>query len=269
MNPLRVILVDDEPLARRGLKLRLQEIPEVELIAECSNGYEALSAVAEHSPDLLFLDIQMPTLSGFDVVRQLQSDNMPLVVFVTAFDQYALDAFEIHAVDYVLKPIEVDRLRIAVNRAIEHKAKLGVVDQKARLLDLVSNLTGETIAEVDRMVSDGADVGLDRWPDKISIKDGGEIHIVPTADIDWVDAAGDYMCVHANGHTHIMRTTMKQLEAMLNPKLFKRIHRSTIVNTDRVEKLQSLLNGEFILSLNCGARLKMSRSYKATAKEMM
>ncbi len=267
MTTLRTIIVDDEPLARRGLKLRLDEIPDVELLAECNNGAEALRAVAEHSPDLLFLDIQMPVMSGFDVVRQLQGDNMPMVVFVTAFDQYALDAFEIHAVDYVLKPIDLDRLRLAVERAQAHKEQVGVVDQKARLLDLVSNLTGESVAEVDRMIHDGEQ--LDTWPDKLTIKDGGEIHLVPIADIDWVDAAGDYMCVHAAGQTHIMRITMKQLEAMLNPALFRRIHRSTIININRVEKLQSQLNGEFLLTLNCGAQLKMSRSYKATARELM
>lgn len=267
MKSLRTIIVDDEPLARRGLKLRLEDIPEVELIAECSNGQEALAAVAEHSPDLLFLDIQMPVMSGFDVVRSLQGDNMPMVVFVTAFDQYALDAFDIHAVDYVLKPIDVDRLRLAVGRVLAHKDQEDVAGQKARLLDLVSNLTGDSVAEIDRITSDGAP--LETWPEKITIKDGGEIHLVPTADIDWVDAAGDYMCVHARGQIYIMRITMKELESMLNPALFKRIHRSTIINVDRVEKLQSQLNGEFLLTLNCGAQLKMSRSYKATARELM
>ncbi|MFK8022158.1 MAG: LytR/AlgR family response regulator transcription factor [Pseudomonadales bacterium] len=269
MKPLRTIIVDDEPLARRGLKLRIENIPEIELVCECSNGHEALHAVATHSPDLLFLDIQMPTLSGFDVVQRMQGDTMPLVIFVTAFGQYALEAFDIHAVDYLLKPIDDTRLHEAVQRAVQLSQTIDYQGQKQQLMDLVAQLTGEAVTEVDRLLNAGEQLSEPGKPAKISIKDGQEVHIIPVNEIDWVDAAGDYMCIHSNSQTHIMRITMKQLEKMLDEKLFKRIHRSTIVNTSKAKKISTLGNGEYLLTLQCGAELKVSRSYKEIIRELV
>ena len=261
---IRVAIADDEPLARRGLVLRLGQIDGVEIVAECANGREALQAVVEHQPDLLLLDIQMPGMSGFDVVKNLQQDQMPLVIFVTAFDQYAIDAFRVHAVDYLLKPIDEDRLAEAISRARQHLAARSEITDKQRLLELVISITGKSEASVSQLLKEHD--GVRAYPEKLAIKDGSETTLVPMQDIDWVDAAGDYMCVHANGETHVMRVTMKELEEQLDPASFQRVHRSTIVNLDRVVKVCSHMNGEFYLALNNGASVKMSRSYKDKVK---
>lgn len=258
---LKALIVDDESLGRRGLKLRLQEIEGVEVIGECADGMEALRTIPELSPDLVFLDIQMPGMDGFDVVKSLQADDLPMIIFCTAFDHYAVDAFKIHAVDYLLKPIEDSRLREAVERAREvHAHKLAVAD-KAQLLEVISRITQKDAGEVQEWLADENSNG-DVYPEKIAVKDGGNITLVPITDIDWVDAAGDYMCLHAKGVIHVMRITMKALEAQLNPALFQRVHRSTIVNIKRIEKIASHINGEYHLILNSGDKLKMSRSYK-------
>ena len=196
MSNLRAIIVDDESLARKGLKLRLDDIAGVDVIAECSNGREALNSVAELDPDLVFLEIQMPGMSGFDVVAKMQQDEMPLVIFVTAYDEYAIEAFDVQAVDYLLKPIEMERLQEAVSRAVEHKALGGAVTDKQRLLELIINITGKSEHSITQLLKDHT--GVKSYPDKIAIKDGGETTLVLSEDIDWVDAAGDYMCVHAN-----------------------------------------------------------------------
>ncbi|MFP6805607.1 MAG: response regulator [Pseudomonadales bacterium] len=261
---LRLIIVDDESLARRGLNIRLSELSGIEIVAECVNGREALAAIAEHEPDLVFLDIQMPGLSGFDVIQNLQPDNMPMIIFVTAFDEYALDAFEVHAIDYLLKPIDTDRLESAVNRAKARLMQRESITDKQRLLDLVISITGKSETSVAQLIKENA--GTKSYPDRIAIKDGGETTLVATVDIDWVDAAGDYMCIHANDKTHIMRVTMKDLESQLDPANFQRVHRSTIVNLDRVVKVCSHMNGEFHLILNNGSMVKMSRSYKEKVK---
>ncbi len=267
MNNLQAIIVDDESLARRGLALRLQHIPGVDVVSECANGQQALEAIAEHSPDLVFMDIQMPGISGFDVVRQLQAEQMPMIIFVTAFDQYAVDAFKVHAVDYVLKPIDDDRLHEAIDRAVAHRAQEESERTKGRLMELMMGLTGASAASIEAMAQEQSE--SKQWPDKLVIKDGADIHLVKTADIIWVDAAGDYMCIHAAGKTHIMRITMKQLEAMLDPQRFLRIHRSTIINADRVAGAQTLGNGEYMLSLEGGAQLKVSRGYRKRVKELL
>ncbi|MBT7370959.1 MAG: response regulator transcription factor, partial [Gammaproteobacteria bacterium] len=233
-------------------------------IAECSNGREAINAVAELRPDVVFLDIQMPGMSGFDVVAKLQQDDMPLIVFTTAYDQYAIEAFDVHAVDYLLKPIESERLQESVDRARNHKAMDGSVTDKQRLLELIISITGKSETSITQLLKDHT--GVNAYPDKIAIKDGGETTLVQSEDIEWVDAAGDYMCIHANDQTHVMRITMKELEAQLDPANFQRVHRSTIVNLDRVSKVCSHMNGEFHLILKNGASIKMSRSYKEKVK---
>ncbi len=263
-DKLRAIVVDDESLARQGLNLRLKNIAEVEVIGEYSNGREAVNAVAELRPDLLFLDIQMPGMSGFDVVARLQQDEMPLIIFTTAYDQYAIEAFKVHAVDYLLKPIEPERLQDSVYRAVSHKKMDGAVTEKQRLLELIISITGKSEGSITQLLKNHT--GIRAYPEKIAIKDGGETTLVETSDIDWVDAAGDYMCIHANDETHIMRITMKELEAQLDPTNFQRVHRSTIVNLDRVTKVCSHLNGEFHLILVNGVSIKMSRSYKEKVK---
>lgn len=257
-DSLRAIIVDDEDLARRGLALRLAEIPEIELVAQCVNGPEALEAVAALEPDLLFLDIQMPGMNGFEVVCELQSDTMPLVVFVTAYDEYAVEAFRVHAVDYLLKPIDAELLAQAVARAGERHQARSQVAGKEQLLGALGGLKDKV--PVGEVVS--PEGGAGEPAERLVIKDGGAFHFVPMDDIQWIDAAGDYMCVHTREGTHIMRTTMKQLEGSLDPARFIRIHRSSIVNSQCIAGAEGHTNGEYVLSLKGGTRLKVSRSYR-------
>lgn len=267
MSKLTAIIVDDEHLARRGLTVRLQQLPEVDVVAECANGEEALLAVAAHNPDLLFLDIQMPGMDGFAVVERLQGDTMPMVIFVTAYNEYAVDAFKVHAVDYVLKPVEDDRLHEAVQRAAAQREQIASSSGKEKLVRLIMSMTGETAAGVEALVENGS--AQKGWPEKITVKDGSDIQFIRVADISWIDAAGDYMCIHAAGETHIMRITMKQLEGMLNPAQFLRVHRSTIVNGRVITGAQTLANGEYLLNLEGGTQLKVSRSYKDRIREFL
>ena len=262
---LKAIVVDDEPLARRGLRLRLDNIEDVEIIAEASNGREARERILELRPDVAFVDIQMPGVSGLELVQQLPKEQLPQIVFVTAYDQYAVEAFEINAVDYVLKPIEEERLALALERVREKLASADIATQREKLLEAVADLTQESPEELEQRLAAGefhSELGGGQYPEKIAIKDAGKITLVPAREIDWIDAAGDYMCVHANGETHVMRITMKELEQQLDPKVFQRIHRSTIVNLQRVREICAHINGEYYLVLNNGERLKMSRSYK-------
>lgn len=260
--PLRALIVDDEPLARRGLQVRLRDVPDVEVVGECGNGRDAVAAITADKPDLVFLDIQMPVMDGFQVLREIQGPDMPLVVFVTAFDDYAIQAFEAHALDYLLKPVDDARLADALERAREQQDERQAVDHRGRLLALVAELGGVEQVSLEEVLEKGL-AALDAgYIDTLPIKDGGNTTRLRTADIDWIDAAGDYMCVHAEGQTHIMRGTMKKLEDVLNPRVFQRVHRSTIVNVNRVRSVRSHINGEYFLILEGDVELKMSRHYK-------
>ena len=263
---IKTIIVDDESLARRGLELRLADVKDVEIIAQCSNGREALEKITELEPDLVFMDIQMPGLSGFDVVKNIDKNLLPMIIFVTAFDRYAVDAFDAQAVDYVLKPIDDNRLQAALEKVRRNIKLEGKVNYTQRLMDLIINITGETPATIEDAVIGTGAVTLEQYPEKLAIKDAGEISYVPVKEILWVEAAGDYMCVHTQKKVHILRSTMKELEKTLSPKLFQRIHRSVIVNLKRVEKICTHINGEYHLYLDTGSRLKMSRSYKDKIK---
>lgn len=261
---LTTIIVDDEELARQGIAMRLEEVSEVAILAQCQNGREALNAINEYEPDLAFLDIQMPGMSGLELIGEIQGDVMPMIVFVTAFDEFAVDAFDVHAVDYLLKPVESNRLKEAINKAQKLKMQQGALGEKQKLLELAASLSGKSLDAIGELLESGDD--LVEHAARLAIKDGTSLTFVPVKDIDWIDAAGDYMCVHVKGETHIMRTTMKELEARLAPSIFQRVHRSTIVNLERVEKISSHINGEFHLILGGGISLKMSRSYKNKVK---
>lgn len=261
---LKAIIVDDEELARKGLAMRLEEFEDVEVLRLCANAREAIEAVIELEPDLLFLDIQMPGKNGLEMLKEIQGDVMPMVIFVTAYDSFAVDAFKLHAVDYLLKPVEEERLAEAITQARQRHHQGSESGEKQKLMEMVISLTGKSPDAISDMLEKGEE--LVEKPDRLAIKDGSSITFVPVRDIDWIDAAGDYMCVHVKGETHIMRTTMKDLEKKLDPSLFQRVHRSTIVNLERVEKVSSHINGEFHLTLKCGTSLKMSRSYKDKVK---
>jgi len=271
MNPvskhiLRTIIVDDEALARRGLKHRLNKIDDVAIIAEARNGREALKSIKDLQPDLVFLDIQMPGMGGFEVLAELQQEHMPAIVFVTAYNEYAIKAFEANALDYLLKPIEDSRLHEAIFRVRENLDQKRALRHKQSLLRLVSNMTGENVSSMQELSTKGIEKLMKKEVVKLAIKDGGRTTLVPQDQIEWIDAAGDYMCVHAGGKTHIMRKTMKELEAELDPDLLQRIHRSTIVNVNQVREMQSHINGEYFLTLQCGHIIKLSRTYKDKLK---
>jgi two-component system LytT family response regulator len=263
---LKTIVVDDEPLARRGLKLRLKGIDDVEVIAEAKNGREALELVRKLDPDLLFLDIQMPGMDGFDVLRSLEADEMPAIVFVTAFDDYAIKAFEANALDYLLKPIEDKRLSDALDRVRDNLDQRHALRHRKSLLKLVGDITGEPVGSMEELsAKDVASLKKKEVP-RLAIKDGGHTTWIPQDQIEWIDAAGDYMCVHSGGETHIMRMTMKMLEDSLDPDYLQRIHRSTIVNVDQVKEMRAHINGEYFLTLKGGHVVKLSRTYKDKLK---
>lgn len=261
---LKAIIVDDEELARQGLELRLNEFDQVQVVKSCVNAKEAIQAISELEPDLVFVDIQMPGKTGLEMIREIQADILPMIIFVTAYDSFAVDAFKLHAIDYLLKPVESERLEAAIKKAQLYKSQVGAASEKQRLLDLLVSLTGKSPTAIGELL-DSEDQSAEHAA-RLAIKDGSSITFVPIKDIDWIDAAGDYMCVHVAGATHIMRTTMKELESKLDPSIFQRVHRSTIVNLHRVEKVSSHINGEFHLTLSCGSSLKMSRSYKEKVK---
>ncbi len=268
---LRVLIVDDEPLARQGLKLRLQAHDDVEIVGECNNGLDAVALIPMERPDLVFLDIQMPELNGFQVIQKLRElkQPMPLIVFVTAYDSYAIKAFDIHALDYILKPIDDMRLETALAKV---RATLSAQENEThtnKLVSLVADLTGDDCEEILRKLAAGEPVETSPYSDVMSIKDGSEVTRVPVADIQWVDAAGDYMCVHAKDGMHIMRKTMKELEQSLNPKTFIRVHRSALVNINFVKKLVSHVSGEYHLILHNDTELKVSRSHRDRVKSAM
>ena len=263
---LRALIVDDEQLARRGLEIRLADYRDIEICGEARNGREALSAVREHAPDLMFLDVQMPGMDGFEVLRRLSGSNMPEVIFVTAYDEFALKAFEANALDYLLKPINDDRLREAIERARKHTDEVLADAQRNKLLKFVCELTGRELTLESAL--EAATGERQVYPKRIAIREGAESQCVEVESIDWIDAAGDYMCVHSAGDTFVLRGTMKHLEDVLDPATFVRVHRSTIVNRHRVTAMRPHRNGEYFLQLGNAAELKLSRKYKGNLERL-
>lgn len=262
---LRTLIVDDEPLALSLLKSKLAKIPEIEIVGEGQNGRQAIKAVIDLEPDLVFLDIQMPGLNGFEVIKRLQTEIVPLVVFITAYEQYALDAFDVHAVDYILKPIDDERIVRAVHRAMARKESGEDAGAKSRIINAIDDIRVREEHDQARQNVEDADF-VER---KIVIKDRDEITLLKQASIEWVDAAGDYCCLHADGETHIKRTTLKHLLEELDPVNFKRVHRSTIVNLNYIEKVIPHTKGEFFLLLGEHERVKVSRNYRDVIKTFL
>lgn len=258
---IRTILVDDEPLAIQGLELRLQQFDDVEIIDKCMNGREAIRSIKTHKPDLVFLDIQMPGFDGFSVVQGLMEVEPPLFVFVTAYGDHALRAFEAQAVDYLMKPVEQSRLADTLDRVRQRLAEKQSVGEAESLKAALAEHAPEAAAEMaDGAGNDGVSAG--RFEKLINIKDQGQIFRVDVDTIERIDAAGDYMCIYTGDNTLILRETMKDLEKRLDPRRFQRIHRSTIVNLDLVKQVKPHTNGECFLVLNSGASVKVSRSYR-------
>jgi len=258
---IRTILVDDEPLAIQGLQLRLQRHDDVEIIDTCLNGREAIRSIKTHKPDLVFLDIQMPGFDGFSVIQGLMEVEPPLFVFVTAYSDHAIRAFEAQATDYLMKPVEEDRLADTLERVRQRLAERKGVEEAGRLKEALAEHAPEAAeAMVDGVVDEGPSAS--RYEKLINIKDRGQIFRVDVDSIERIDAAGDYMCIYTGDNTLILRETMKFLEKRLDPRRFQRVHRSTIVNLDLVRQVKPHTNGECFLVLESGAQVKVSRSYK-------
>jgi len=261
---VRAVIIDDEPAARRGIRLLLDRDPEITVVGEAGDGIEAVEVIERLRPELAFLDVQMPGLDGFEVLRRAGASAPPAVVFVTAYDEHALKAFDVNAVDYVLKPYEDDRLLAAVHRAKTGLRNRGADVLAARLENLLRFVEREGTGSPAKGLSE-----TDERSDRILLKSSGEIFFLKVDEIDWIEAEGDYMKFHVAGRAHLLRETMARLEARLDAKRFIRIHRSTIVNIDRVRKLTPAFAGEYAVVLVDGTKLRLSRGYHERMQSVM
>jgi two-component system, LytTR family, response regulator len=252
MKKLRTVIVDDEPLARERLASLLSAEADIEIVRQCRDGEEAVNAIDQLSPDLVFLDVQMPVLNGFEVLQAIGPEKMPLVVFVTAYDQHALRAFQVRALDYLLKPFDKERFQEALQRARAHIQRDETGDLGRRLLALVKDLRRDQ-PKTDRLV----------------VKSGGRLFFLRTDEIDWIEAAGNYVRLHVGTTSHLLRETMNSIEARLDPEKFFRIHRSRIVNMERIQEMQPWLNGEYAVVLRNGTRVTLSRGYREKLQERL
>ncbi len=248
---IRTLIVDDEPAARDTIRALVADDPEVAVVGECGDGRSALELIRGTTPQLVFLDVQMPEMDGFAMLRQLAPSELPVVVFTTAYDQYALQAFEVHALDYLLKPFDDDRFREALGRAKE-RVRQGRVDAVSRQLRELLDGSGST----------GGDAG-DRYLTRLVVRSGERTVVLAVRDIDWVEADGDVVRIHAARTEYVVRQTLKDLERRLDPSRLVRIHRSTIVNVERIRELQPYFRGELVVILHDGTRLKLSRGCRA------
>lgn len=265
---IRALIVDDESLAREALSVMLGEDTEIEVIAECRNGREAVVAIREQLPDVVFLDIQMPEMDGFQVIEEIGVKLMPVTVFVTAFDKHALRAFEAHALDYLLKPFDHDRFDTALQRAKTQvrQRKLGEIGENLfALMQDVKLKPGESEADNRKPEKETQKEPIDR----VVIKASGRIYFLKTEEIDWVEASGDYLSLHSGGKSHLIRETMNDFHAKLDAKKFIRIHRSTIVNIERIKDIQPLFKGEYVITLTSDKRLKSSRGYRPELQRLL
>ena len=255
---IRTIIVDDEKLAIQGIQVRLQAFDDVEVIDTCSNGREAIRKIKTEKPDLVFLDIQMPGFDGFSVVKGVMEIDPPLFVFITAFEEHAIRAFEANAVNYLMKPVDEVRLADTIERVRERIAQKKSSEDAEQLLDVLAEVAPERAAEF----TDADGSAADRFEKLINVKDRGQIFRVEVESIEHIEAAGDYMCIYTGDNSLILRETIKDLERLLNPRKFQRVHRSTIVNLDQVRQVKPHTNGECFLVLHSGTEVKVSRSYR-------
>ncbi len=251
MTTLNVLIVDDEPLAREGVKELLAEVPDVRVVGECEDGTQAIEAIESQSPNLVCLDVQMPGIDGFGVIKEIGAERMPMVIFVTAYDEFAVKAFEVHALDYLLKPIDPDRFVMALERA-----RAGIEHRTFALTTKLMNLLEEM-------------GGPHKYLERISIKNDGKVTFIKTRDVDWIEADGDYMCIYSAGKKQLIRGKIGELESKLNPSAFVRIHRSTIVNIEQIKELQPLFYGEYSLTLHNGKKLTVSRTYREKLQNLL
>jgi two-component system LytT family response regulator len=263
VKPLRALIVDDEAFARQRLRRLLTEQPDVEIVGEASNGREAIALITTHDPDVVLLDVQMPRVDGFGVLRGLDGPA-PLVIFVTAFDEHAVAAFNVHAFDYILKPVDPARFAEAFERARAQVAQSTAAERHAKLVAFLEVSGGATVVDASGdSVNEPSPNGGGRTPlDRLLVKEEGRMYFVPVTEIDWIEAFGNYARLHTGPRTHLIRETMATLERALDARRFARIHRSTIVNLDRIRQMDLWGSGDYMVRLSDGTQLKLSRWYR-------
>lgn len=249
---LKVLIVDDELPGRHKIREMLKHESNIEIIGECTNGADAVETIHSKKPDLVFLDVQMPEMDGFGVIKKIGVNNLPEIIFVTAYDQYALQAFEVHALDYLLKPFDKERFQNALQRA------------KDRILQRDQNDIGQ------KLLSMLQELKLDqKHSDRLVVKSGGKVFFLKTDEVDWIEAAGNYVRLHAGGESHLLRETMSGIQKKLNPNQFIRIHRSTFVNIEQIKELQPWFHGEYVVILKEGTQLTLSRGYRNNLTDLL
>ena len=270
MQTISAIIVDDEALAREGLSVRMQEIADFKVVAKCANGIEALKAIVEQQPHVIFVDIEMPGLTGMELVEALQKESIPLprIVFVTAFKDFALEAFDFQAFDYLLKPVSEDRFISCLDKLRCAHQEQYAFDQQGKLDQLLTRKTGKSLDGFLHTLEQSRYGAMEELQQTISLKSGNDWLRIELDSILWIEAAGDYMCVHTGEGTHIIRKTLKQFEQELDNSRFPRINRSAIVNLTKVVKLSPNSNGEYIALLDTGDKVKVSRKYKFKLDEL-
>lgn len=252
MTDLRCVVVDDEPLARDLLRGMLEAYSDIEVVAECADGRTALRAIRKLDPDLVFLDVQMPKMDGFDLVQELDPETMPSIVFVTAYDRYALRAFEIHALDYLLKPFDEERLDRALTRARDYLGRADRGEELSRVLALLEDLGAR-----------------DRYPDRIAIRRSDRTILQPVAEIDWLEADGKHVKFHIGDRTFAIREAMSRIERMLDPRTFLRVSRSAIVNVGRIREVQPWFHGDHVIVLQSGEQVTTTRTYRSSVNRLL
>jgi two-component system LytT family response regulator len=272
-----VLIVDDESLARQRVRRLLKAQTDVDVVGEAESGHEAVAMIRALQPDLVCLDVQMPGLDGFGVLQELDGGHVPMVLFITAYDEHAQRAFDVHAVDYVLKPVDEDRFRVAFEKARKQRANAVAAERLGELLETVRRLAdgGAALADAKEATSAAGDAlanavpganagggGTGRYASRILVKQDGRMFFVKTADIDWIEADRNYVRLHVGSTAHSIRERISGIEETLDPRLFARIHRSTIVNLNRVREMQQWFSGDYVVILDDGTRLRLSRHYR-------
>ncbi|MEW6130095.1 MAG: LytTR family DNA-binding domain-containing protein [Acidobacteriota bacterium] len=252
MTKLRILIVDDESLAREKLAVLLAEDAEIDIIGECSNGLAAVAAIEERSPDLIFLDVQMPELDGFGVLETIKPDTLPFVIFVTAYDQYALRAFEVHALDYLLKPFDRERFEKALYRAKRQIEREQTRSINHQLVELLADLKARP-----------------KLLERLVIKSGGRVFFLRVEEIDWIESAANYVQLHVGQESHLLRETINSLAVRLDPDKFLRIHRSLIVNIERIKELLPWFHGKYTIVMRDGTQLTSSRGYREHLQKLL
>lgn len=265
--PIRVLIVDDEPIARRRMRRLLRLEDDVDVVEEVGSGREAIDVINRERPDLVFLDVQMPDVDGFGVVEALGVERMPPTIFVTAYNDYAVRAFDVNAIDYLLKPFDPERFKAAFQRARSHLEQVSSAEQGRKIKALLEQVLGEgATASLGAGAANGSGAApppaRHRYVDRLMVKHDGRVFFVKASDVDWFEAAGNYVRIHTGKVSHLIRETMQRIETQLDPAMFVRIHRAVIVNLDRIRELQPWFAGDYVVILRDGRQLKLSRTYR-------